>query len=95
MSEPLHINLAQVDTTAEKLDFIATNLREAETNADALAGMIPHDGLSGCVSKFGNDWDRARNELISKVEDLATVGRKIFETFTDADRKMAQGLEGS
>lgn len=50
MAEKLHIDLAQVDTTAEKLGFIATTLRESETNADALAGMIPHDGLSGCVS---------------------------------------------
>lgn len=40
------------------------------------------------------DWDRARNELIGKVEDLNKVGRQIFETFTDADRQMAQGLEG-
>lgn len=95
MAEKLHVDLAQVDTTAEKLGFIATNLRESETNADALAGMIPHDGLSGCVSKFGNDWDRARNELIGKVEDLNKVGKQIFETFTDADRQMAQGLKGS
>lgn len=95
MGDTLHIDLAQVDTTAEKLGFIATNLREAETNADALAGMIPHDGLSGCVSKFGNDWDRARNELIEKVEDLNKVGKQIFEAFTDTDRKLAQGVRGS
>jgi hypothetical protein len=69
--------------TAEKLGFIASNLRSAEGDAEALAGMIPHDGLAGCVEKFGTDWDKAREELIAKVEDAHKVGKKIFEAFTD------------
>jgi hypothetical protein len=91
--ELLKIDLAEVDTTAEKLGFIASNLRSAEGDAEALAGMIPHDGLAGCVEKFGTDWDKAREELIAKVEDAHKVGKKIFEAFTDADAQLAGALE--
>ncbi|MEU4360741.1 hypothetical protein [Promicromonospora sp. NPDC023987] len=91
--ELLKIDLAEVDTTSEKLSFIAENLRSAENDAATVAGMIPHDGLAGCVQKFGDDWNKAREEIISKVEAANKAGEQIFLAFTDLDAKLAGALE--
>ncbi|MFD2027111.1 hypothetical protein [Promicromonospora aerolata] len=93
--ELLKIDLAEVDTTSEKLSFIAENLRGAVNDAATVAAMIPHDGLAGCVEKFGDDWNKAREEIIGKVEAAHAAGEQIFRAFTDVDAELAGAMERS
>jgi hypothetical protein len=90
----LRIDLGVVRETATRLGYIGSNLEGAESAADELAGMIPHQGLAGCVEKFGKSWDRARTELVAKLEDLQGAATTVADTFADADSEMADTVRG-
>ncbi|AEG45550.1 hypothetical protein [Isoptericola variabilis] len=94
MGDRLRIDLGVVRDTATRLGSIGTSLEGAESAADELAGMIPHRGLAGCVEKFGKNWDRARTELIGKLEDLQGAATTVADTFEEADSEMAATVRG-
>ncbi|WP_341940425.1 hypothetical protein [Microbacterium sp. LWH10-1.2] len=90
----VRMDLARLQSTAQKARGLATTFDEAESFADDLGGLTGHGGLSDKVDDFGGKWDIAREKLRDNLRSQADFMQAIVDTFRDLDQKMAQNGEG-
>jgi len=84
------MDLARLESTAQKAKGLATTFDEAEDFADGLGSLTGHDGLAGKIEDFGGKWDVAREDLRDSLRSQADFMQAIVDTFRDLDAKMAQ-----
>lgn len=70
--------------TVTNLEYVAKQFEASGDTAAAAAAATGHDGLSGRVREFADNWDDTRKRFRTAAEDLAKSIddiREAFETF--------------
>jgi len=93
--ETLVIDAENLRALATDLGTIHSTLEDAETDSRALAGMIPHDRLSGAIRDFATQWDRRRAELTEQADALGRRTAAVADAFEQVDLELATRIEVS
>ncbi|WP_448256556.1 type VII secretion target [Microbacterium aurum] len=93
MAQRLQVNTETIGSLAANLGTIRSTLESSASDADDLAGMIPHARLADAVQDFSSKWERRRTELADQVKALEGKATAAADAFQDVDDTQADGLE--
>lgn len=77
---------------ARVLRIVAADLAAAQSQADAAAQAVGHQGLARTVRDFGSQWDIHRQRLIDEITTLADIVDAIDSATTDLERDLSSRL---
>lgn len=93
MAQRLQVNTETIGSLAADLGTIRSTLESSASDADDLAGMIPHARLAGVVQDFSTKWERRRKDLTDQVKALEGKATTAADAFQEVDDTQADGLE--
>lgn len=88
----LTYDVSELERLGSGLQRTHQNLEHDKNLKDYGRDELGHAKVASAVDDFVNDWDDKRNRLTKSVGELAEMASKSAETFSKADRDLAEAL---
>jgi hypothetical protein len=88
------VNTSDLMDSADALEIIDSEFKNADDNSSKLADVVGHDGLADAIRDFSNRWEHHRNDMVSKIEELQKIMKDGATQIADADTHLARQAAG-
>ena len=88
----LEYNASELDGLGRRLTRIHSDLENEKQLKRYDRDDVGHQRVASAIDHFVDDWDDKRNRLAKSVGQLGEMSSTSAQTFTDADRDLAETL---
>ena len=87
------INTTDLRDSANDLKLIDEEFTNCDNNADEFSKVVGHDGLGDKLNDFANRWEKHRNDMKGKIEELQKILNQGADEIEKTDRDLAKNLQ--